>query len=108
MSFEEAEVLRRRAESFLINTVNLLSEDEANLAVFGLGQYYQLILKYKILVKKGSNDRICSLRRLIHEAGDLNSRISVFLNDIENLHYIYRLEEVYIPARHLPIDYEVP
>ncbi|MGC8983259.1 MAG: hypothetical protein ACP5KA_05895 [Desulfurococcaceae archaeon] len=49
MSFGEAEVLRKRAEVFLRNAAGLLNEGEADLAVFGLEQYCQLILEYKLV-----------------------------------------------------------
>lgn len=107
MSFEEAEVLKRRAEAFLRNAINLLEEGEANLAAFSLEQYCQLILKYKLLVKKGSYGRTRSLRRLIRELGEADSNILVLANDVKNLHYVARLEEAYIASRYLPIEYEV-
>lgn len=107
MSFEEAEVLKRRAEAFLRNAVNLLNEREADLAIFSLEQYCQLILKYKLLVRRGSYIRTHSLRRLIRELGEIDSRILVLVNDIRNLHYIARLEEAYITSRYLPIEYEI-
>jgi len=71
-----------------------------------LEQYCQLILKYKLLVKKGSYPRTHSLRRLIRELGEFNESILVLINDIKNLHYIARLEEAYIASRYLPTIYE--
>jgi len=53
LSFEEAELLRKRAYSFLRNAERLINEGEYDLAVFSLEQYCQLILKYKLLVAKG-------------------------------------------------------
>lgn len=107
MGFEEAEILRRRAEAFLRNATNLLSEGEADLAMFSLEQYCQLILKYKSLVKKGSYSRTHSLRRLIRELGEVDPKVLVLVNDVKNLHYIARLEEAYIASRYLPIEYEI-
>ncbi len=49
MSFEEIELLRKRAEAFLRNALYLIDENEADLAMFNLEQYYQLILKYVII-----------------------------------------------------------
>lgn len=108
MSFEEAEVLRRRAEAFLRNAMNLLSGGEADLAMFSLEQYCQLILKYKLLVKKGSYSRTHSLRRLVRELGEVDPRVLALVSDVRNLHYVARLEEAYIAARYLPVEYEVP
>jgi len=54
LSFEETEVIRRRAEAFLRNAERLIDENEWDLAVFNLEQYCQLILKYKLLIRTGS------------------------------------------------------
>ncbi len=51
MNFEEAELLRHRAEAFLRNTERLYVEGEYDLAAFCIEQYCQLMLKYKLLVK---------------------------------------------------------
>lgn len=107
MSFEEAELLRRRAESFLRNALRLIEEGEADLAVFSLEQYCQLILKYKLLVYTGSYPRTHSIRLLIRELGRVDSRVLVLVNDVRNLHYIARLEEAYISSRYLPYEYTI-
>lgn len=65
MSFEEAEVLKKRAEAFLRNAERLIKDKEWDLAIFNLEQFCQLILKYKLLIKKGSYPRTHSLRTLI-------------------------------------------
>ena len=106
MSFEEAEILRRRAESFLRNAERLIEEEEWDLAMFNLEQYCQLILKYKLLVLRGSYPRTHSLRRLIRELGEIHQDILGLIENIENLHYIARLEEAYIASRYLPYIYE--
>ena len=106
MSFEEADVIRKRAEAFLRNAVRLIEEGEYDLSVFNLEQYCQLILKYKLLVRKGSYPRTHSLRRLIRELGFFDPRILELVNNVKNLHYIARLEEAYIVSRYLPIVYE--
>ena len=106
MSFEEAEIIRRRAESFLRLAGRLVEEGEYDLAVFSLEQYCQLILKYKLLVKKGFYPRTHSLRRLIRELGKINEEILVLVDDVRNLHYVARLEEAYIASRYLPLIYE--
>lgn len=107
MSFEEAEILRKRAEAFLRLANRLIGEGEADLAMFNLEQYCQLILRYKLLVKRGSYSRTHSLRRLIRELGEVDPRILVLVNNVKNLHYIARLEEAYIASRYLPIEYEI-
>ncbi len=91
MSFEEAELLRKRAHSFLRNVERLVDEGEYDLAVFSLEQYCQLILKYKLLVAKGSYPRTYMLRRLIRELGEIYKDVLVLVNDVRNLHYIARV-----------------
>ena len=107
MSFEEAELLRRRAESFLRNALRLIEEGEADIAVFSLEQYCLLILKYKLLVYTGSYPRTHSIRLLIRELGRVDSRILVLVSDVRNLHYVARLEEAYISSRYLPYKYTI-
>jgi len=106
LSFEEAEILRRRAESFLRNADKLIKEKEWDLAIFNLEQYCQLMLKYKLLIKKGSYPRTYSLRRLIREIGELNPEILALIDDVDKLHYVARLEEAYIASRYLPYAHE--
>jgi HEPN domain-containing protein len=107
VSFEEAELLRSRAESFLRNAQRLIEEGEADIAIFSLEQYCQLILKYKLLVYTGSYPRTRSLRQLIRELGRVDPRILVLVNDVKNLHYVARLEEAYISSRYLPYKYTI-
>lgn len=106
LSLKEVNVLRRRAEAFLRNADRLLDEGEWDLAVFCLEQYCQLLLKYKLLVKRGSYPRSHSLRRLIRELGEHAPKVLVLVKDLDKLHYVARLEEAYIASRYLPYEYE--
>lgn len=106
LSFEEAEILKRRAESFLRNAERLIEEKEWDLAMFNLEQYCQLIIKYKLLVLSGSYPRTHSLRRMIRELGEFHREILDLIEDTRHLHYIARLEEAYIASRYLPYVYE--
>jgi len=106
LSFEETEILRKRAHSFLRNAERLLEEGEYDLAVFSLEQYCQLLLRYKLLVIRGTYPRTHSLRRLIRELGRSREEVLVLIKDVRNLHYIARLEEAYIASRYLPLTYE--
>ncbi len=106
MSYEEVELIRRRAEAFLRNAQGLINQGEWDLAVFNLEQYCQLILKYKLLVKKGSYPRTHSLKSLIRILGDDNPNLLRLVQDEEKLHYIARLEEAYIVSRYLPYVFE--
>ena len=74
--------------------------------MFNLEQYCQLIVKYKLLVLRGSYPRTHSLRRLIRELGEFYQEILKLIENTEHLHYIARLEEAYITSRYLPYVYE--
>lgn len=104
MSFEEAEIIRKRAEAFLNNAERLIDEKVWDLAVFNLEQYAQLILKYKLLIRKGSYRRTHSLRSLIRILAEISPAIKVLIEDEKYLHLIARLEEAYVQA--LPYTYE--
>ena len=65
MSYEEAEILRSRAYSFLRNAKALFNEGEYDLAAFNVEQFCQLLLKYKLLMKTGSYPRAYSIVRLV-------------------------------------------
>lgn len=107
MSYEELDILRRRAEAFLRNSKRLLEEGEADLAMFSMEQYCQLILKYKLLLLRGFYPKTSSLRRLIRTLGEVRPEVLTLVNDVKNLHYIAKLEEAYISSRYVPIEYEV-
>ncbi len=68
MSFEEADVLRERAEAFLRNAKHLIEVGEHDLAAFSAEQPFQLLLKYKLLLKTGTYPRTHSLTRLLRVA----------------------------------------
>ncbi len=106
MSFEEAEILKERAEAFLRNAKRLIEEKEWDLAMFNLEQYSQLILKYKLLVKYGTYPRTHSIRRLLIELGKDNKEILKLLEDEVSLLYITKLEDAYIASRYLPRRYD--
>ncbi len=103
MSFEEAEVLKERAEAFLRNAKNLLKEGEYDLAAFSIEQYCQLILKYKLLIKTGTYPRTHSLIRLIRELARVVRDAEKLLDDII---MITKIEDSYIGSRYLPRRYE--
>lgn len=106
MSFEEAEILRERAESFLRNAEYLISVKEWDLTIFCIEQYCQLILKYKLLVKSGSYPRTHSMRELIKQLSLYDSNVKILLEDESNLLYLTKLEDAYIVSRYLPRRYD--
>jgi HEPN domain-containing protein len=103
VSFEEAEILRLRAEAFLRNAERLYAEGEYDLAAFNIEQYCQLVLKYKLLVKTGAYPRTHSLIRLIRELAKVAEGAGRLLEDIVML---TKIEDAYIGSRYLPRRYE--
>jgi len=104
VSYEEAEVLRERAEAFLENARRLFREGKYDLAAFSIEQYCQLILKYKLLVKVDTYPRTNSLTRLIRELARISKNVEELLRP-ENVLMITRIEDAYIGARYLPRRY---
>ena len=105
LSFEEAEVLRERAEAFLLEAERLYREGNYDPAAFNLEQYCQLILKYKLLVKTGTYPRTHSLIRLLRDLSKLHRGISGLIEGEENILFLTKLEDAYIGARYLPRRY---
>jgi len=106
MSFEEAEVLRERAESFLANAERLVEEGVYDLAAFSIEQYCQLILKYKLLLKTGTYPRTHSIIRLIRLLSTVSPSLRSLLEGENNILYLTKVEDAYIGARYLPRRYE--
>jgi len=105
VSFEEAEVIRERAEAFLDNAFELINKGVYDLAVFNLEQYCQLILKYKLLVKTGAYPRTHSLTRLVNELSKLEENLKILIDKEEYYILLTKLEDAYIGARYLPRRY---
>jgi len=103
VSFEEAELLRLRAEAFLRNAERLYAEGEYDLAAFNVEQYCQLMLKYKLLLKTGTYPRTHSLIRLVKELAKIARGAEKLLEDILIL---TKIEDAYIGSRYLPRRYE--
>jgi HEPN domain-containing protein len=103
VSFEEAEVIRERAEAFLRNAKNLLREGEYDLAAFNIEQYCQLMLKYKLLIRTGTYPRTHSLVRLIRELAKVMGNAERLLEDMV---MVTKIEDAYIGSRYLPRRYE--
>lgn len=106
MSFEETEVLRERAYAFLRNAKRLLDDREYDLAAFSIEQFFQLILKYKLLVKTGTYPRthsIVRLMRALDAAMPEKGLASLIDSEIMN---ITKVEDAYIVSRYFPRRYE--
>jgi HEPN domain-containing protein len=105
LSFEEAEVLRERAEAFLENAKHLIKTGSYDLAAFNLEQHCQLLLKYKLLIKTGTYPRTHSLTRLADELAKLEPQTKTLLDREDNMLLLTKLEDACIGARHLPRKY---
>lgn len=106
MSFEEVDIIRKRAEAFLKNAEKLIVEGQWDLAIFNLEQYCQLFLKHKLLHLKGSYPKTHSLRVMIRTLAQAEPKLLELVENEKHLHYIARLEEAYIVARYLPYTFE--
>jgi len=106
LSFEEAEILKERAEAFLKNAEKLVTEGIYDLAIFNMEQYCQLILKYKLLIKTGTYPRTRSIIRLLRELSKIVEELKGLLNSKEAMIYLTKIEDAYIGARYLPRRYE--
>jgi len=106
MSFEEAEILRNRAEAFLENAKRLAEEGVQDLAAFNIEQYCQLILRYKLLIKTGTYPRAHSIIRLIRELSRISPDLQSILEDADNMVHLTKIEDAFIGARYLPRHYE--
>jgi HEPN domain-containing protein len=105
MSYEEAEILRSRAYSFLRNAKALFNEGEYDLAAFNVEQFCQLLLKYKLLMKTGSYPRTHSIVRLAEYLSKAaGGKLDKFIES--EIMFLTKLEDAYIGARYLPRKYE--
>ena len=105
MSFEEAELLKERAQMFLENAKRLIEEGIYDLAAFNIEQYCQLFLKYKLLIQTGTYPRTHSLTQLVNELSKLASTLSILINKEEYLLMLTKIEDAYIGSRYLPRRY---
>jgi len=105
LSFEEAELLKERAELFLENARQLIERGIYDLAAFNIEQYCQLILKHKLLVRTGTYPRTHSLTKLVNELSRLASSMDILINKEEYFLMLTRIEDAYIGSRYLPRRY---
>ncbi|MDP8023908.1 MAG: HEPN domain-containing protein [Nitrososphaeria archaeon] len=105
MSFEAAELLRKRAHEFLEEAERLLENGKFDLCVFNLEQYCQLITKYQLFRLIGSFPHTHSLKLLLNELSKHMQSVKDLLSE-KNIIYIGALEDAYIASRYLPRDYE--
>jgi len=102
MSFEEAQVLRERAEGFLKNAEDLYEKGVFDLAAFNLEQYCQLMLKFKLLMRTNTYPRVHSITGLVGELSQISPELKPLIDNEENILYLTKIEDFYIGARYLP------
>ena len=90
---------------FLENARHLIGEGVYDLAAFNIGQYCQLILKYKLLIKTGTYPRTHSLTRLVGELSKLDSTLNTLIDREEYLLMLTKIEDACIGSRYLPRKY---
>jgi HEPN domain-containing protein len=105
VSFEEAEILRERAESFLRNAEELFLKGVYDLAAFNIEQYCQLIVKYKLLMKTGAYLRTRSLIKLLRLLSNISGGLDMLFEG-RNIVMLTKIEDAYIGARYLARRYE--
>lgn len=105
MSFEEAEILRERAESFLRNAEELFLKGVYDLAAFNIEQYCQLIVKYKLLMKTGAYLGTRSLIKLLRLLSNISGGLDMLFEG-RNIVMLTKIEDAYIGARYLARRYE--
>ncbi|MCR6668752.1 MAG: HEPN domain-containing protein [archaeon YNP-WB-040] len=105
MSFEEAEILKERAESFLRNAEELFLKGVYDLAAFNIEQYCQLIVKYKLLMKTGTYPRTHSLIKLLRLLSNISGGLDMLFEG-RNIVMLTKIEDAYIGARYLARRYE--
>ncbi len=103
MSLRDAEILRERANEFLIAAEDLFNKGFYDLAAFSVEQYCQLMVKYKLLVKAGYYPRTRSLVSLVRELSKVAPQVKVLLEEDEVI--MARIEDAYIGSRYLPRRY---
>jgi HEPN domain-containing protein len=105
VSFEEVEILRERAESFLRNAEELFLKGVYDLAAFNIEQYCQLIVKYKLLMKTGTYPRTRSLIKLLRLLSNISGGLDMLFEG-RNIVMLTKIEDAYIGARYLARRYE--
>ena len=97
--------LKKRAESFLRDANFAISEKRWNSVAFHLEQACQFYLKYYLFKKLKDFPKIHDLDELLNELKKVYSRKEIGEFIKENAAVISALNQVYITARYLPIEF---
>ncbi len=101
MSFETAEILRRRAEAFLKNAEDLLSKGVYDLSAFNIHQFSELYLKYLLYFYAGDYSKTHSIKKLLKDLRKVLGREEEIMKFIDaNVSYLSALEAVYLTSRY--------
>ena len=104
VSFEGAELIKRRAHDFLEEAEKLFADGKFDLCVFSLEQYCQLIVKYQLFRLSGSFPHTHSLKLLLSELSKYKQSVRDLLSE-KYIIYVGILEDAYIASRYLPREY---
>jgi HEPN domain-containing protein len=88
------------ALAFLHNAEDLFKS--GNLAAFGIEQYCQLMVKYKLLARIGAYPRTNSLTLFLKELSSISESFAKILSDGKSVIYLTKIEEAYISSRYPP------
>lgn len=108
MSFDEVDILRRRAEAFLKYAEEALGDGEFDFACFASEQAAQLFMKSVALEIVGEIPRVHRVREILgllaRSVPDVEEVISQFVRD--NREGLRALDDAYITVRYLPSRYQ--
>jgi HEPN domain-containing protein len=97
--------LKKRADSFLRDAKFAILEKRWNSAAFHLEQTCQFYLKYYLFKKLRDFPKIHDLSELLTELNKIYSRKEIEKFKKENAAIISALNQAYITARYLPIEF---
>lgn len=101
----EIEILLKRANGFILDSLEDLKRGDYDLAMFHIEQACQLIIKAKLLDLTGYFERTHSLRRLLNDLSSIfkQKELERFVN--ENWNVLRNLEFSYIASRYFPEEF---
>lgn len=103
----KGDFLKKRAQDFLRDAEVAISDRRWNSAAFHLEQVCQFLIKYYLFLKWKDFPKTHSLKTLLEELAEAypenKKKIKNFLE--KNQHIIVDLEQAYITARYLPVEF---
>lgn len=107
MSFEEARILRTRAETFLKHAKQALEREEYDFACFSSEQAAQLFIKCAMLELVGEVPRLHRVRELLSLFGSSIPEVGMLISEFikERRENLRALDDAYITSGYLPFPY---